>query len=157
MPKIELETKINAPAERVFDLARCIDLHAETMSRYGEKAVAGITRGLINLDETVTWEAVHFGFKQKLTSKITKFDRPHHFQDVMVSGIFARIVHDHFFVEKETGTLMKGVFDYESPLGILGEMADAVFLKSYMTKLLAERNELIKRTAESDDWQKFVS
>lgn len=51
---------------------------------------------------------------------------------------------------------MTDVFDYGSPLGILGEMADAVFLKSYMMKLLAERNELIKRTAEGGDWQKFI-
>lgn len=101
MPKITLETEIDAPMERVFDLARCIDLHAETMSKYREKAVAGKTRGLIGLNETVTWEAVHFGFKQTLTSKITKFDRPHHFRDVMVSGIFKHLTHDHFFVEKK--------------------------------------------------------
>jgi len=41
MPIIKLETEINAPVERVFDLARCIDLHKATMTRYNEKAVAG--------------------------------------------------------------------------------------------------------------------
>jgi ligand-binding SRPBCC domain-containing protein len=157
MPKIELETEINAPVERVFDLALSIDLHAETMGKYGEKAVAGVTSGLIKLDETVTWEAVHFGFRQRLTSKITKFDRPHFFQDAMVKGAFKRFTHDHFFTEKASGTLLKDVFDYESPLRFLGQMADAMFLKKYMTRLLAERNELIKRTAEGGGWQKFIS
>ncbi len=83
MPVIKIEITINAPCERVFDLARCINLHAETMHRHKEKAINGKTKGLIDLGETVTWEAVHFRVKQKLTSKITKFNRPNHFQDVM--------------------------------------------------------------------------
>ena len=74
MPIIKLETEINAPIERVFDLVRCIDLHAETMRKHDEKAVGGVTEGLININETVTWEATHFGIRQKLTSKITIFD-----------------------------------------------------------------------------------
>ena len=81
MPIITIETKINAPVERVFDLARCIDLHEATMTRHKEKAVAGVMNGLINLDESVTWEAVHFGVRQKLTSKITVYNRPAHFRD----------------------------------------------------------------------------
>ena len=97
MPTIKLETKINAPLERVFDLSRCIDLHEATMTKHHEKAVSGVTKGLINLNETVTWEATHFGLRQKLTSKITEFERPNHFRDSMVKGAFARFDHDHFF------------------------------------------------------------
>ncbi|MCU0238574.1 MAG: SRPBCC family protein [Pyrinomonadaceae bacterium] len=96
MPKIELETIINAPIERVFDLARCIDLHAESLSHTNEKAIAGVTKGLINLGETVTWEATHFGIRQNLTSIITVCERPYKFSDAMVSGAFARFDHHHF-------------------------------------------------------------
>ena len=157
MPIIKLETEINAPVERVFDLARCIDLHETTMSRHHEKAIDGVTGGLINLDETVTWEAVHFGVKQKLTSKITAFERPRHFRDSMVKGAFRRFDHDHFFEPLETRTLMKDVFDYDSPLGVLGNIADALFLEKYMREILTERNRLIKAIAESDDWRKFLN
>jgi ligand-binding SRPBCC domain-containing protein len=156
MPVIALETLIHAPIEHVFDLARSIDLHAETMSSNRERAVEGVTKGLIRLDETVTWEAVHFGIRQRLTSKITICDRPSHLQDIMVSGAFARFTHDHYFLETESGTLMKDVFDYLSPLGFIGRMADELFLERYMTRLLAERNRLIKLTAESDDWRRFI-
>ncbi len=157
MPIIRIKTKINAPIERVFDLARCIDLHTESMSENKEKAVAGKTKGLIDKDETVTWEAVHFGIKQKLTSKITIFNRPHQFRDSMVKGAFKRFDHDHFFEVKNLQTIMKDVFDYDSPLGFLGNIADVLFLESYMTKLLESRNALIKTVAESDDWKKFIS
>jgi len=156
MPVIKLETSFNAPIERVFDLARSIDLHAESMSGSQERAVGGVTSGLIDLGQTVTWEAVHFGIRQRLTSKITVCDRPRHLQDVMVSGAFAGFTHDHYFVETEDGTLMKDKFDFRSPLGPLGKIADVLFLKSYMTKLLSERNRQIKWAAESDEWRRFI-
>jgi ligand-binding SRPBCC domain-containing protein len=156
MPIINIEITINAPIERVFDLARCIDLHEETMSKHNEKAIGGVTEGLINIGESVTWEATHFRIKQKLTSKITEFDRPHHFQDIMIEGAFKSFTHDHFFEKDEAGTIMRDVFKYSSPLWFLGKIADALFLETYMTKMLEERNDLIKTVAESEDWKKFI-
>jgi hypothetical protein len=61
MSVIELATSIAAPTERVFDLARSIDLHTERTAGTGERAVAGVTSGLIGLGEEVTWRARHFG------------------------------------------------------------------------------------------------
>ena len=157
MPVIKLEIEINAPVERVFDLARCIDLHIETMKQSNEQAIDGITQGLINLDETVTWQATHFGIRQNLTSKITAFDPPHHFRDEMQKGAFKRFTHDHYFEAIENGkTLMRDVFDYESPFWIFGKIVDSLFLKKYMTRILAERNLLIKNIAESEHWQRFI-
>lgn len=156
MPKITLETIIAAPIKRVFDLARSIDLHRESMKDTDERAVAGKTSGLIELGETVTWEATHFGIRQNLTSKITKFESPFVFSDAMVSGAFARFDHDHFFETIDGKTLMRDVFDYNSPLGFLGQIADFLFLESYMKNLLSERNRTIKQTAESEEWRKFL-
>lgn len=156
MPIIKLETTINAPIERVFDLSRSIDLHADSMSHTNEKAVAGVTKGLINLGETVTWEATHFGIRQRLTSKITVCERPTKFGDTMVSGAFARFDHDHFFEEINGQTIMRDLFDYDSPLGILGNIADFLFLENYMKNLLIARNDLIKQVAEGDEWKKFL-
>ena len=81
MPKIELITSIRSTPEICFDLSRSIDLHQISTAKTNEKAIAGIITGLINLGETVTWEATHFGITQKLTSKITAFKRPFHFRD----------------------------------------------------------------------------
>lgn len=81
MPAITLTTEIAAPVETVFDLCRSIDLHIESTSKTNEKAVAGRTSGLIDLGETVTWEATHFLVRQRLTVCIKRFDRPNHFRD----------------------------------------------------------------------------
>ena len=158
MPVIEHRLVVNAPQERVFDLARSIDLHRATMTKHDEIAVDGVTEGLIGLNETVTWEATHFGVRQRLTSRITICERPLRFQDVMVAGAFAGFTHDHFFRRTaDDATLMHDVFEYRSPLWILGHLADALFLEKYMTELLAERNRVIKETAEGEEWRKYLS
>ena len=142
--------EIDCTPEVAFDLSRSIDLHEQSTSQTNERAVAGRTSGLIELGEQVTWEATHFGRRQRLTAEITQFDRPNHFRDTMVKGAFKRFDHDHIFEASGTGTLMTDKFDYTSPLGILGKLADILFLKRYMTRFLQKRNELIKRVAESD-------
>jgi ligand-binding SRPBCC domain-containing protein len=149
MPLIILHTRINAPLEICFDLARSIDLHQESMKHTGEQAVAGITEGLIELGESVTWKARHFGIVMKLTSRITEFSFPDMFVDEMVDGPFHTMKHRHIFQVKEGYTLMVDEFEYKSPLGILGKVADLVFLKSYMKKLLNQRNHILKDIAES--------
>ncbi|MEM6692186.1 MAG: SRPBCC family protein [Planctomycetota bacterium] len=157
MPIIRLRTEIAARRGIVFDLSRSIDLHVESTSRTKEQAVAGRTKGLIQEGESVTWEATHFGFRQRLTSKITQFDRPNSFRDSMVAGAFKRFDHDHLFEEHHGGTVLIDVFDYTSPLGALGRFADLLFLKRYMTNLLRVRNKLIREVAESGDANRYLN
>ena len=151
MPTIKIQTTINAPKKVVFDLTRNIDLHEISAGNNNEKAILGVTSGLINLGETVTWRAKHFGFYQKLSVKITQMDSPNSFTDEMIKGIFKRFRHTHIFVQDGEKTIMKDVFDYISPLGILGKLADFLFLKLYMTQFLKQRNEVIKQYAEDEN------
>ena len=157
MPKIELKTEINANIELVFDLSRSIDLHKISTEKTNETAIAGKTSGLIELGESVTWRAKHFGIYQKLTSKITEYNRPNYFTDEMISGAFDRFKHEHHFENINGKILMMDIFDYKSPLGILGKLADTMFLKKYMTKLLSERNRIVKKFAESDKWKQVLT
>lgn len=121
----------------------------DSVSATGERAVSGVTSGLLDPGDEVTWEAVHFGVRQRLTSRITEFDRPRRFVDEMVRGAFRRLRHVHEFQSLGDETLMTDEFDYASPLGILGRLADVLFLETYMTKLLGRRNTRLKELAES--------
>lgn len=151
MPVITLETKIKANKEVVFDLARSIDLHQLSTAKTKEEAIAGRTTGLMELGEEVTWRAKHFGIYQRLTSKMTELEKHDHFVDEMIKGIFKQFRHEHQFKQIGDETIMIDVFDYTSPLGPLGRMADNLFLKKYMTRFLKERNEVIKEYAEKDN------
>jgi len=149
MPAIHLQTLIKADIEICFDLSRSIDLHIESTKHTGETAIAGRTSGLIELGETVTWRAKHFGIWQTLTSKITDMQSPVLFVDEMQRGAFKSFKHEHHFAEQDGATLMTDVFTFESPLGLLGVIADKLFLTGYLTDLLLKRNEVIKLHAET--------
>ena len=156
MPRIELITEIKASVEVVFDLSRSIDLHKISTEHTNETAIDGKTSGLIEIGEFVTWRAKHFGIYQKLTSKITEYDRPTFFVDEMVKGAFKSFRHEHHFEHTQDGTLMTDYFDYVSPLGWLGKLADNLFLKEYMTNLLLKRNEVVKDFAESGRFKEVI-
>ena len=156
MPIIKIETEINAPIEVVFDLSRSIDLHKISTHQTNEEAIAGITSGLIGKGESVTWRARHFGIYQTLTARITEFEKPTYFVDEMEKGIFQYFKHEHIFKENGQQTRMIDVFDYGSPLGILGKVADKLFLENYMRRFLEKRNKTIKAFAESEDWKTIL-
>jgi len=146
---IELSTMIDAPIQVCFDLSRSIDLHIESTKQTGEKAIAGRTSGLIEMGESVTWRAKHFGVWQNLTSKITEYKSPDYFTDEMVSGAFKSFRHEHLFFALNNQTVMKDIFTFESPLGWFGRVANILFLGRYMERLLLERNRVIKLAAEN--------
>ena len=153
---ITQKIQIRAPKERVFDLARSIDAHEASTEGTEERAIAGVTSGLIGLGDTVTWEARHFGVRQRLTVQITEFDRPDRFRDVMTSGAFQAMTHEHVFEGDDRATTMYDHFDFRAPLGVLGRIAEVIFLKRYMARFLKRRAEALKSLAESDGWRAFL-
>lgn len=153
MNKIELSTHINAPIDRCFDLARSIDLHKISVKQTREQAVGGVTSGLIGLNQRVLWQATHLGVRQTMEVKISKFTPPFFFTDEMVNGIFKSMLHDHFFYDIGNETVMIDHFYYMPPMGLLGEAANLIFLKRYLTKLLSQRNEIIREYAEGEKWK----
>ncbi|UKN01043.1 SRPBCC family protein [Paracrocinitomix mangrovi] len=151
MSTIHLTTKINAPIQRVFDLARSIDLHLISFERTGEKVISGRKSGLINENEYVTWKGKHFGIVQTLTSAITQMKFPHSFEDRMIKGPFAKLEHQHLFEQKGEQTIMTDVFKFDSPLKPLGCLVDQLVLRKYLYQLLTKRNNLIKEYAEDEE------
>jgi len=152
MVTLETVTVIAAPIELCFDLARSVEVHLAGNVHWGEQAVAegGVTTGLVGLGERVTWRARHFGVRQRLTSEITALERPTYFRDVMIRGAFHSMEHDHHFRALSSGqTEMRDVFRFAAPWGLLGRVAEAWVLRSYMGNLLAERNAALKQTAEA--------
>lgn len=156
MPIIKTKLIIDAPIELAFDLSRSIEFHAHTQNSQDEEAVGGVTSGLINLNQSVTWRARHFGISQYLTARISQFDRPYHFRDTMENGAFKRFDHDHFFEVKDGKTIMMDVFDYDSPYNIFGKIFDLLILKRYMTNFFIKRNNMIKYALETSEWKNYL-
>ena len=159
MVTLEEITIIRAPIERCFDLARSVEVHLAGNVHCGESAVATacITSGLVEIGQRVTWRAKHFAIWHELTSEITSMDRPAHFQDAMIRGIFRFMRHDHFFRALPGDlTEMTDVFRFAAPLPVLGHLVEITVLRRYMQALLRERNAAVKQIAESGAWHRYL-
>jgi len=133
----------------VFDLGRDVDAHAKSAAQTGERAIAGVTHGLMGLGDTVTWEARHFGVVQRMTVRIDRFDRPHEFEDARIGGALRSMRHVHHFRPHADGTLMVDDFAFEAPFGVVGAIVAILALRPYFEKFLRRRAEVLKGMAEA--------
>lgn len=148
MTRFRLETLVDAPIERVFDLARDVGFHERSMAATGEQAIAGRTSGLIEAGETVTWRARHFGLWWTLTSSITAVERPTMLADEQASGPFRHFRHVHTFRSVPGSTFMVDEWEHTAPFGPIGWLVDTLVLGRYMRRLLERRNVELKAEAE---------
>ena len=128
------------PKPELFDLARSIDAHKDSMARSREEAVAGVRTGLISLGEEVTWRAWHFGVPIRMTSQITQMEAPDFFVDEQVKGPFRRFRHVHEFGEDSEGSTMVDRIEFVAPFGLLGRVVEKLVLARYLRTLIEARN-----------------
>jgi len=141
---------------RCFLLSLNVGLHMDSTAQTRERAIAGVTNGLIGYGESVTWEGRHFGFPLRHTSKIVSYEAPTFFCDVMTAGMFKSFRHDHHFAEVTGETVMQDVLQFAAPLGLLGLLVEKLVLREYLEGFLKERNALIKQVAESEEWRRYL-
>lgn len=129
------------PQAEIFDLARSIDAHKDSMAQSREEAVDGVTSGLISLNQAVTWRAWHFGIPFRMTSKIVDMRMYDYFVDEQVKGPFKRFRHVHEFMEgRAGGTTMVDRIEFEAPFGPIGRVAERAVLGGYLRRLIERRN-----------------
>ncbi len=155
MKTVEVRTLIDAPAERCFDLARSADFHVKSTKSTSEKIVGGVATGLMKLSDVIEFEASHFGITQRLSARIVAFDRPAHVRDSQVRGVFQHFDHDHFFESVPGGTLMRDIFRFRCPLGLIGKLADPIVAR-HLRLFLQARGLELKRAAETEEWRAYV-
>ncbi|GKV74328.1 ligand-binding SRPBCC domain-containing protein [Pseudarthrobacter oxydans] len=136
-------TESSLPPERLFDLARSIDVHVESQKGSGERAVAGVRSGLIGEGQEVTWRARHFGIPLTMTSRVTQVDFPHSFTDEQVRGPFRSFRHVHEFEARPGGCIMTDRVEFAAPFGLLGRAAGKLVLRPYLQRLIRDRGRFL--------------
>jgi ligand-binding SRPBCC domain-containing protein len=156
MEIIRLGTWIDAPVERCFLLSLSVDLHVATARSTRDNASAGATERTIGEGDTLTFKGRHFGIRWPHTSLIEKL-RPHsYYRDVMIAGPYQHFEHDHHFAPMDDGTRMRDEVRFTASGGLLGRLTTRMFLRKQLKAFLMERNAMIKRLAESEDWHKYL-
>lgn len=136
-------TESSLPPERLFDLARSVDVHVESQKGSEERAVAGVTSGLIGEGQEVTWRARHFGIPLTMTSRVTQVDFPHSFTDEQVRGPFRSFRHVHEFEATPGGCIMTDRVEFAAPFGLLGRAAGKLVLRPYLQRLIRDRGRFL--------------
>jgi len=142
-----LATEIAAPVGRVFDLCLDVEAHLRSMARSRERAIAGRTDGILELDDQVTWRARHFGIPWKMAVRITELDRPRRFVDQQVNGPFESFRHQHDFEPTREGTRMTDTIEFVAPFGLIGRLAESLVLERRLRTLIEMRNRYLQQAA----------
>lgn len=80
-----------------------------------------------------------FGIPLTWVTCIAVADAPHRFVDVQLRGPYKRWWHEHTFIAKDGGVLMKDRVEYEMPWGPLGELAHRLLVKDRLKAIFDHR------------------
>ncbi len=86
-----------------------------------------------------------FGLPFRWQSRIEAFEPGCRFIDVQLRGPYRRWRHLHEFADVPGGTEMHDYVDYELPLGPLGQLAHALFVRRTLGKIFNFRQQEIAR------------
>lgn len=84
-----------------------------------------------------------YGLPMRWRTRIDQFEPEARFVDVQEKGPYRRWRHTHTFEEVEGGTLMRDRVEYEIPLGPLGTLARALFVRRSLERIFAHRRAVI--------------
>lgn len=149
MAQFVLERVIHASPERVYAASLDPQLHVTSMAQYGETMVEAPAGGVFTEGSTVTWRARHFGLPFRLSSVVFDLDPPRRFCDRQTKGPFGAFLHEHVFLQHPEGTLMRDTVTFRSPFGPIGTVVDKLFMRSYMRRIISERNEVLAAQLEA--------
>lgn len=81
----------------------------------------------------------------KWKTKITEVNFQKNFTDFQEKGPYKFWNHRHEFFPNEEGVLMKDTVEYELPLGVLGEIAHKIFVRSKLEGIFDYRYKFLEK------------
>ncbi len=85
------------------------------------------------------------GIPTKWVTEITHVKDQEFFVDEQRVGPYSLWHHEHILSDHPGGVLMKDIVTYKPPLGILGDIANAVFIKSKLNQVFAYRSKALDK------------
>jgi len=90
------------------------------------------------------------GIKMTWLTEITHVQVPNYFVDEQRFGPYALWHHQHRFTEVDGGVEMVDEVNYAIPLGILGRIANAVFVKHELDRIFDYRYEALEKLFKTE-------
>ncbi|RMB75801.1 cyclase/dehydrase [Rhodococcus sp. SBT000017] len=147
---ITLSTPIAADPTAVFELESDAQVHEESQGSFRESVRFTSDRSNLRLGDEIQIRSRHLGFWFTLTSRITKHECPRYFVDEQVTGPFASMRHEHFFLATRDHTQMVDVMSVQFRGGRLAALILDIPGRLYLRRILCTRNEFIRHRAEAE-------
>jgi ligand-binding SRPBCC domain-containing protein len=79
------------------------------------------------------------------TTEITHCEEGHYFVDEQRFGPYSFWHHKHFFKKVECGIEMTDIVDYGLPMGMLGQIANSIYVEQKLQGIFNYRNEIVHK------------
>ncbi|KAA6439181.1 SRPBCC family protein [Dyadobacter flavalbus] len=107
-----------------------------TSAHHGEKMYAGqIIRYIVK---------PVLGIPLKWVTEITHVSENHYFVDEQRFGPYAFWHHQHRFTAIDEGVLMEDILNYKVPLGFIGDIVNAVFVRNEVNQIFQYRKKVLE-------------
>lgn len=139
---------VDRPPDAVWRFQTDLSNHPRTSPpRTREQVLRGLNTPLAQ-GVRIAFRARHGLFLSTLEAEIVEWDPPTQFVDRQVRGPFRSWTHRHTFRPFQNGTLMTDRIEYRVPFGILGLLADRLWLGKHLDRFFAYRQQAAKRLLE---------
>lgn len=96
------------------------------------------------------------GIKMTWVTEITHMEEKRYFVDEQRSGPYTMWHHQHFLERVEGGVIMTDLVSYKPPLGILGKMAHALFIRRKLKAIFQYRQIALEKIFGKADFSVHV-
>jgi ligand-binding SRPBCC domain-containing protein len=139
------ESFIRAAPERVFAFHELPDAF-ERLVPPGESVTVVQKADITQVGSRAIIEQKLFGLiLSRWIAEHTKYDPPHMFEDVQISGPFKSWRHQHIVLPHDGGAILRDEIDFEPPLSFLGVLAAPFAILPKLEKMFAYRHEVTRK------------
>ncbi len=140
------ESLIPAPVETVFAFHERADALSLLIPPWDPTRIIQPPAGL-EAGTRVVLETRIGPVTRRIVAEHTAYKRNEYFEDLMREGPFPYWRHRHLFLASRGGTLLRDAVEYTPPLGLLGRLADPLFIRPRLERMFAYRHAVTRREA----------
>ncbi len=149
--KFTKESVIKANPERVFAFHELPDAFERLVPPWEDAKIVQ-KANIAEIGSRAIIEQKIFGLiPSRWVAEHTAYDPPRMFEDVQISGPFAKWRHRHIIEPHEDGAVLRDEIEFEPPMSIIGDLAAPLFILPRIEKMFDYRHRVTKKWCESGE------
>lgn len=145
------ETVIKAAPEKVFAFHQLPDAIEKLIPPWENAKIVQKADISVIGSQAIIEQKIFGLIPSRWVAEHTKYEPPRMFEDVQISGPFAKWRHQHIVLPHEEGAILRDEIEYEAPLWIFGAFAAPFLVQPKLEKMFEYRHKVTKEYCESEN------